>query len=101
MKKFIKDLFVDNGVTVPVFTFTVKTPLVITNAAYVVDAGAGDFTPVVSYGSIGDYAVVSLSGAFNTGYYKNTNNNIIIASDTLKLLINTITSIHGIIINGS
>jgi len=54
-------------------TFTVKTPTIITDSAYVVDAGAGDYTPLASFGSIGDYAVVALS-IDNPGYYKNRNN---------------------------
>jgi hypothetical protein len=65
-------------------TFTVKTPLVITDSAYVVDAAGGDYTPLTSYGSIGDYAVVSLS-TFNPGYYKNTSNQWVeIGSDAWK-----------------
>jgi len=54
-------------------TFTVRTPSVITDAAYVEDAEAGDYTPIASYGSIGDYTVVSLS-PWNPGYYKNSSN---------------------------
>jgi len=54
-------------------SFTVKTPLIITDAAYVVDATTNDYTPVQSFGSIGDYAVVALS-IYNPGYYKNYNN---------------------------
>ena len=61
--------------------FTVKTPSVITDQAYVVDYEGEDYTPIQSYGSIGDYAVVAipyqndlLSSTDMYGYYKNTNN---------------------------
>lgn len=54
-------------------TFTVKTPLVITDTAEVVNAGAGDYTPLSSVGSIGDYAEVAVSDIIYT-YYKNTSN---------------------------
>ncbi len=54
-------------------TFTVKTPLIITDAADVTDADTGNYTPLSSFGSIGDYAVVALS-VFNPGYYKNNSN---------------------------
>jgi len=54
-------------------TFTVKTPLVITDTTQVVDDAGDDYTPLATIGSIGDYAVSAVS-TFNTGYYKNTNN---------------------------
>jgi hypothetical protein len=38
--------------------FTVQTPIVITDTADVVNAATGDYTPLASVGSIGDYAVV-------------------------------------------
>jgi Phage tail sheath C-terminal domain len=55
-------------------TFTVKTPVVLTNTADIVDPDT-DPAPLTSVGSIGDYAVVAC--ATNTqlsGYYKNSNN---------------------------
>jgi hypothetical protein len=61
-------------------TFTVKTPLVITDSQYVVDAGAGNYTPIASYGSIGDYAVVALNVAMY-GYYKNSSNDWVLVGD--------------------
>lgn len=65
--------------------FTVKTPLVITNSADVVDANGGNYTPIASYGSIGDYAVVALSVPMY-GYYKNSSNTwVLIGSDAWKL----------------
>ena len=61
-------------------TFTVKTPLVITDSQFVVDAAAGDYTPIASYGSIGDYAVTALSVPIY-GYYKNFNNTWVLVGD--------------------
>ena len=54
-------------------TFTVKTPIVITDPDQVVDADADDYTPLSSVGSIGDYAVVAI-GTIIFGYYKNSSN---------------------------
>lgn len=54
-------------------TFTVKTPIVITDPDQVVDAESGDDTPISSVGSIGDYAVVAV-GVNKKGYYKNSVN---------------------------
>jgi hypothetical protein len=54
-------------------TFTVKTPIVITDPAEVVDADAEDYTPLSSVGSIGDYAMVAI-GTIIFGYYKNSSN---------------------------
>ena len=61
-------------------TFTVKTPIVITDPTQVVDAAGNDYTPLSSVGSIGNYAIVSLtadntaSSLIISGYYKNTSN---------------------------
>ena len=64
--------------------FTVKTPLAITNESDVVDAAGGDYTPLASVGSIGDYAVVTLS-LTTPGYYKNQNNVwVVVGSDEWK-----------------
>ena len=54
-------------------TFTVVTPIQITDTADVVDYDSDDFTPLTSIGSIGDYAVSCVS-IYNTGYYKNSSN---------------------------
>ena len=64
-------------------TFTVKTPIIITDPNEVVDADAEDYTPLSSVGSIGDYAIVTIQagdpgnaqlGAIIFGYYKNSSN---------------------------
>lgn len=64
-------------------SFTVKTPIVITDPAQVVDADAEDYTPLTSVGSIGDYAIVTIAagdpanpqlGSIIFGYYKNSSN---------------------------
>lgn len=62
--------------------FTVKTPIVITDAADVTESTSGVtgqtvYTPINTVGSIGDYAIVSLGGAeaiWNVGWYKNLDN---------------------------
>ncbi len=54
-------------------TFTVKTPLAITADTDVVNAGSGDYTPLQSIGSIGDYAVVT-QATTTPIYYKNSSN---------------------------
>ena len=53
--------------------FTVKTPILIDSTADVVDAAGGDYTPLTTVGTIGDYAVVPIDN-FITGYYKNSSN---------------------------
>ena len=53
--------------------FTVKTPIQIISEDDVVDAAAGDYEPLPSIGSIGDYAVVAFA-QFMPGYYKNSEN---------------------------
>jgi hypothetical protein len=60
-------------------TFTVKTPIQITNAADVEDAQAADLRPLPSIGSIGDYAVSTVAieadnVPISVMYYKNTIN---------------------------
>jgi hypothetical protein len=52
-------------------TFTVKTPLVIDSTADVVNAAGGNYTPLATVGSIGDYAVVAVSTDI-PGYYKSS-----------------------------
>ena len=57
--------------------FTTMTPTVYTSEADVVDAAGGDFTPLQSLGSIGDYAVVATNNdldVHNVGWYKNSDN---------------------------
>ena len=63
-------------------TFTVKTPMVITDSADVTQSTSGTtgqpvYTPNSTVGSIGDYAIVSLGGTeaiWNVGWYKNSSN---------------------------
>ena len=54
-------------------TFTVQTPIVITDTADVVNYSGGDYTPQASIGSIGDYAISAVAVHVN-GYYKNDSN---------------------------
>jgi hypothetical protein len=54
-------------------TFTNQVPIVITDAADVVNAAGGDYTPITTIGSIGDYAVSAVS-LNNQNYYKNSSN---------------------------
>jgi hypothetical protein len=71
--------------------FTVKTPIVITNTADVVDFENDIFTPLSTVGSIGDYAVSAVSTE-NPGYYKNSVNQwVLIGSDAWKTSWPTIT----------
>jgi hypothetical protein len=65
-------------------TFTNKVPYVITDMAEVVDAEGGDYTPINTLGSIGDYAVSAVS-LNNQNYYKNSNNTwVLLGSDQWK-----------------
>jgi len=66
-------------------TFTVETPLVITDTADIVDPDT-DPTPLTSVGSIGDYAVVTCTTATHLlGYYKNSDNDWVqVGSDAWK-----------------
>jgi hypothetical protein len=69
--------------------FTVKTPIVITDPAEVVDPIGGLtnitlFAPLPAIGSIGDYAVSAVS-TNNPGFYKNNSNQwVLIGSDEWK-----------------
>jgi hypothetical protein len=72
-------------------TFTVKTPTVITDSANVVNANAGDYTPLASIGSISDYAIVAVDANIR-GYYKNSSNTwVFVGSDAWKSSWATIT----------
>lgn len=77
--------------------FTVKTPIVVTDQADVVNYSGGDYTPVSTLGSIGDYAVSAVS-EFLQVYYKTagltptgessvvtTNTWVLVGSDDWKL----------------
>jgi hypothetical protein len=84
-------------------TFTVKTPIVITDSADVVDFTNNIFTPENTVGSIGDYAVVAvipnpsssnppIAVPKNPGYYKNSDNQwVLIGGDAWKTSWPTIT----------
>jgi hypothetical protein len=54
-------------------TFTDQTPIIVSSTAEVTNAAAGNYTPISSVGSVGDYAVVTLDTVL-TAYYKNTAN---------------------------
>jgi hypothetical protein len=72
-------------------TFTVKTPIVITDTADVVDFENGIFTPLATVGSIGDYAVSAVS-VKKFGYYKNSANQwVLVGSNDWKTSWATIT----------
>lgn len=66
--------------------FTVKTPIVITDATDVADYDGGDYTPLPSIGSIGDYAIVAnTQDTVLRGYYKNSSNTwVVIGEDDWK-----------------
>jgi len=64
--------------------FTNKVPIVITETTNVVDYAGGDYTPLTTVGSIGDYAV-SVVSLNNQIYYKNSENTWVwIGSDAWK-----------------
>jgi hypothetical protein len=54
-------------------TFTNQIPIIISDTADVEDAPNDDYTPISSVGSVGDYAVVTLTTLLPC-YYKNANN---------------------------
>jgi hypothetical protein len=65
-------------------TFTNQVPIVITDTADVVNYAGGNYTPLTTIGSIGDYAVSAVS-LNNQNYYKNTDNVwVLIGSDDWK-----------------
>ena len=65
--------------------FTNYAPIVITDTAEVVDYDGGDYTPLATIGSIGDYAVSAVS-LENPMYYKNLDNDwVFVGSDDWKL----------------
>jgi hypothetical protein len=58
-------------------SFSIITPTVYSSTADVVDAAGGDFTPLQSLGSIGDYAIVAVDNDEDyhiDGWYKNNSN---------------------------
>ena len=66
-------------------TFTTKTPLVITDTVNVVNFAGGDYTPIPSFGSVGDYAVSTVA-LNNPMYYKNEDNDWVqVGTDAWKI----------------
>ena len=66
-------------------TFTNKIPIIITETSNVVNYAGGDYTPISTIGSIGDYAVSAVS-LNNEHYYKNTSNQwVFVGSDAWKI----------------
>ena len=66
-------------------TFTTKTPLVIVDTVNVVDFAGGDYTPIPSFGSVGDYAVSAVA-LNNPMYYKNEDNDWVqVGTDAWKI----------------
>ena len=53
--------------------FTAKAPIQITDSAQVTNAAGGNYTPLSTVGSIGDYAVVTID-LLNSAWYKNNSN---------------------------
>jgi phage tail sheath protein FI len=65
-------------------TFTNQVPIVITDTADVEDYAGGDYTPLDTIGSIGDYAVSAVS-LNNENWYKNSDNTwVLLGSDAWK-----------------
>jgi hypothetical protein len=65
-------------------TFTNQVPIVITDTADVVDYAGGDYTPISTIGSIGDYAVSAVS-LNNENWYKNSSNTwVLLGTDAWK-----------------
>jgi hypothetical protein len=65
-------------------TFTNQVPIVITDTADVVNYAGGDYTPISTIGSIGDYAVSAVS-LNNENWYKNSNNTwVLLGTDAWK-----------------
>jgi hypothetical protein len=81
-------------------TFTNMVPIVITDTADVVDYAGGDYTPVSTIGSIGDYAVSAVS-LNNQNYYKNGDNNwVLVGSDAWKTSYPTVQGTNSVTGNG-
>jgi hypothetical protein len=65
-------------------TFTNQVPYVITETDEVVDYAGGNYTPISTLGSIGDYAVSAVS-LNNENWYKNSNNTwVLLGSNAWK-----------------
>jgi hypothetical protein len=81
-------------------TFTNQVPIVITDTADVVDYAGGDYTPISTLGSIGDYAVSAVS-LNNENYYKNSNNTwVLLGSDAWKASWPTLQGTNSVSGNG-
>lgn len=81
-------------------TFTNKVPIAITDTADVVDYAGGDYTPLQTIGSIGDYAVSAVS-LNNQNYYKNSNNDWVqVGTDAWKTSWPTLQGTNSVAGNG-
>ena len=81
-------------------TFTNQVPIVITDAADVVDAAGGDYTPINTIGSIGDYAVSAVS-LNNQNWYKNSSNTwVLLGTDAWKASWATLQGTNSVAGNG-
>jgi hypothetical protein len=81
-------------------TFTNQVPIVITDTADVVDYAGGDYTPISTIGSIGDYAVSAVS-LNNENWYKNSNNTwVLLGTDAWKTSWPTLQGTNSVSGNG-
>ena len=81
-------------------TFTNQVPIVITDTTDVVDYAGGDYTPISTIGSIGDYAVSAVS-LNNENWYKNSDNDwVLLGSDTWKTSWPTLQGTNSVSGNG-
>ena len=81
-------------------TFTNQVPTVITDTADVVDYAGGDYTPISTIGSIGDYAVSAVS-LNNQNYYKNSSNTwVLLGTDAWKASWATLQGTNSVAGNG-
>jgi hypothetical protein len=81
-------------------TFTNQVPIVITDTAEVVDYAGGDYTPISTIGSIGDYAVSAVS-LNNENWYKNSNNTwVLLGTDAWKTSWATLQGTNSVAGNG-
>jgi len=77
-------------------TFTNQVPIVITDTADVVDYAGGDYTPISTIGSIGDYAVSAVS-LNNENWYKNSDNDwVLLGTDAWKTSWPTVQGVNSV-----
>jgi hypothetical protein len=81
-------------------TFTNQVPIVITDIADVVNYAGGDYTPIGTIGSIGDYAVSAVS-LNNETWYKNSSNTwVLLGTDAWKTSWPTLQGTNSVSGNG-